>query len=38
MAEAGCTVHEIAAISGHRSLRILQRYIDAVRLVTAPRA
>jgi integrase len=38
MAEAGCTVHEIAAISGHRTLRILQRYTDAVDQVHLARA
>lgn len=30
LAEAGCTVHEIAAISGHLSLTELQRYTKAV--------
>lgn len=29
LAEAGCTAPEIAAITGHRSLREVQRYIDA---------
>jgi integrase len=29
LAEAGCTVHQIAAISGHRSLRELQKYTEA---------
>jgi len=29
LAEAGCTAPQIAAISGHRSLREVQRYIDA---------
>jgi len=29
LAEAGCTVHEIAAISGHRSLREIERYTRA---------
>jgi integrase len=26
MADAGCTVHEIAAVSGHRSLKEIERY------------
>jgi integrase len=30
LAETGCTVHEIAAITGHKSLREIQRYTDAV--------
>jgi integrase len=29
LAEAGCTVHEIAAISGHASLREVERYTKA---------
>jgi integrase len=29
LAEAGCTMHEIAAISGHRSLSEVQRYTKA---------
>lgn len=29
LAEAGCTAPQIAAISGHRSLKEVQRYIDA---------
>jgi len=29
LAEAGCTTHEIAAITGHTSLREVQRYTDA---------
>src|SRR5262249_20176396 len=29
LAEAGCTVHEIAAISGHVSLREIERYTKA---------
>lgn len=28
LAEAGCTAHEIAAISGHKSLTEIQRYCD----------
>ncbi|MGC1639415.1 MAG: tyrosine-type recombinase/integrase, partial [Pseudolabrys sp.] len=30
LAEAGCTVHQIAAISGHQSLREIERYTKAV--------
>ncbi len=30
LAEAGCTVHEIAAITGHRDLRVLQGYTAGV--------
>jgi integrase len=29
LAEAGCTVNQIAAISGHRDLREIQLYVDA---------
>jgi integrase len=29
LAEAGCTVHEIAAISGHASLKEIERYTKA---------
>jgi integrase len=29
LAEAGCTVHEIAAISGHQTLREVERYTKA---------
>ena len=29
LAEAGCTVNQIAAISGHKDLREIQLYIDA---------
>src|SRR5262245_45712024 len=29
LAEAGCTVHEIAAISGHQTLREIERYTKA---------
>ena len=29
LAEAGCTVHEIAAISGHKTLKEIQRYTEA---------
>jgi integrase len=40
LAEAGCTVHEIAAISGHVSLAEVQRYtkaVDQARLARAAR-
>jgi integrase len=30
LAEAGCTPHEIAAITGHASLREVERYTEAV--------
>jgi integrase len=30
LAELGCTVHEIAAISGHSSLKEIERYTRAV--------
>jgi integrase len=30
LAEAGCTMHEIAAITGHASLSEIQRYTKAV--------
>ena len=30
LAEAGCTAHQIAAISGHASLREVERYTKAV--------
>jgi hypothetical protein len=29
LAEAGCTAHEIRAISGHKSLREVERYTKA---------
>ena len=38
LAEAGCTEHEIAAITGHASLREIARYTkaaDQVRLAVA---
>jgi integrase len=38
LAEAGCTAHEIAAITGHASLREVQRYtkaVDQTRLAVA---
>lgn len=38
LAEAGCTTHEIASITGHASLREIQRYtkaVDQVRLGVA---
>jgi hypothetical protein len=28
LAEAGCTVHEIASISGHKDLREVQHYTE----------
>src|SRR5262249_10139587 len=37
LAEAGCTAPEIAAITGHRSLREVQRYIDAADRVKLAR-
>lgn len=30
LAEAGCTAHEIASITGHKSLKEVQRYTEAV--------
>jgi integrase len=30
LAEAGCTAHQIAAITGHRSLKEIERYTRAV--------
>ncbi|MFC4168890.1 tyrosine-type recombinase/integrase [Teichococcus aestuarii] len=41
LAEAGCTAHQIAAITGHRSLSEVERYTkaaDQVRLATAAMA
>jgi integrase len=41
LAEAGCTVHEIAAISGHASLKEVERYtkgVDQARLAQAAMA
>jgi integrase len=41
LAEAGCTVHEIAAISGHKSLKEIERYTkaaDQARLALAAMA
>ena len=41
LAEAGCTVHEIAAISGHASIAEVQRYTkaaDQARLASAAMA
>jgi len=29
LAEAGCTAHQIAAISGHKTLREIERYTKA---------
>lgn len=34
LAEAGCTVHEIAAISGHKSLAEIERYTKSVNQAT----
>ena len=41
LAEAGCTVHEIAAISGHATLKEVERYTkaaDQARLAQAAMA
>lgn len=38
LAEAGCTAPQIAAISGHKSLREVQRYIEDANQVTLARA
>lgn len=41
LAEAGCTAHQIAAITGHRTLREVERYtraVDQVRLAEAAMA
>jgi integrase len=38
LAEVGCTVPEIAAISGHRSLKEIQRYIEEVQQERLARA
>jgi integrase len=38
LAEAGCTVHEIAAVSGHVSLREVQRYTAAADQAKLARA
>jgi integrase len=38
LAEAGCTEHEIAAITGHASLREVQRYTKAVNQARLARA
>jgi integrase len=38
LAEAGCTVHEIAAISGHKSLREVERYTKAADQARLARA
>jgi integrase len=38
LAEAGCTVHEIAAISGHASLREVERYTKAADQARLARA
>jgi integrase len=38
LAELGCTAHEIAAISGHKSLREIERYTKAVDQAKVARA
>jgi integrase len=38
LADAGCTAHEIAAISGHRSLREVERYTQAADQARLARA
>jgi integrase len=38
LAEAGCTVHEIAAITGHRSLSEIRRYTEAAEQARLARA
>jgi integrase len=38
LAEAGCTTHEIAAITGHASLSEIQRYTKAVEQARLARA
>jgi len=38
LAEAGCTVHEIAAISGHATLKEIERYTKAADQVRLARA
>jgi integrase len=38
LAEAGCTVPEIAAISGHKSLKEIQRYIEELQQERLARA
>jgi hypothetical protein len=38
LAEAGCTVHEIAAISGHASLHEVERYTKAADQMKLARA
>jgi integrase len=38
LAETGCSTHEIAAITGHKSLKELQRYTDAADQELAKRA
>jgi integrase len=35
LAEAGCTVHEIASITGHRSLKEVEHYTRAASQATA---
>lgn len=38
LAEAGCTAHEIMAITGHKSLTEVQRYCDAARQKVSAKA
>jgi integrase len=38
LADAGCTTHEIAAISGHKSLKEIQRYTSAADQARLARA
>jgi integrase len=38
LAEAGCTVHEIAAISGHATLKEVERYTKAADQLRLARA
>ena len=38
LAEAGCTVHEIAAISGHKTLKEVERYTKAADQAKLARA
>jgi integrase len=38
LADRGCTVHEIAAISGHQSLKEIQRYTKAADQARLARA
>jgi integrase len=38
LAEAGCTTHEIAAITGHATLSEVQRYTKAANQIRLARA